>query len=208
MTKRGCFISLEGGEGAGKSTQIRLIGSRISKMGIKVLSTREPGGSEGAEAIRSMVLSNATKWGMRTEAMLFAAARMDHVEKMILPALERGEWVLCDRYLDSSRAYQGVAGELGDEHILQLHALGAQLLPDRTIVLDVGHVEGTTRTRQRDGDVTDRIGGREAAYHARTVGAFRRYAEQDQERIRLVEANGSVDGVTDRIMAVLADLLP
>ena len=208
MTKRGCFISLEGGEGAGKSTQIRLIGSRISEMGIKVLTTREPGGSEGAEAIRSMVLSNATEWGMRTEAMLFAAARMDHVEKMILPALERGEWVLCDRYLDSSRAYQGVAGELGDEHILQLHALGAQLLPDRTIVLDVGHVEGTTRTRQRDGDATDRIGGREAAYHARTVGAFRRYAEQDQERIRLVEANGSVDGVTDRIMAVLADLLP
>src|SRR6187402_420899 len=133
----GRFISLEGGEGVGKSTQARALAAALRARGFDVVETREPGGSAGAEAIRALLLEGgADRWGSRAEALLFAAARADHVDKTILPALAAGKWVLCDRFLDSSIAYQGGADGLGADAIRALHAVGGDgLLPDRTLLL-------------------------------------------------------------------------
>src|SRR5215210_2005911 len=136
---RGRFISLEGGEGAGKSTQLRRLADSLRARGLEVVETREPGGSPGAEAIRKLLLEGeAERWSAGTEALLFAAARGDHVAKTIRPALERGAWVLSDRFLDSSLAYQGGAGGIGVDRIRQLHDIGSQgFLPDRTLLLEL-----------------------------------------------------------------------
>lgn len=141
---RGRFITLEGGEGVGKSTQARALAAALEARGLPVLLTREPGGSAGAEAIRALLLSGAAdRWSVPAEALLFAAARADHVEKTIRPALAAGQWVICDRFLDSSRAYQGVAGEMTDADILQLHQIGSGgLLPDRTLLFAMADAEG------------------------------------------------------------------
>jgi dTMP kinase len=136
---RGRFITLEGGEGAGKSTQLKRLASELRERGHDVIETREPGGSPGAEAIRELLLNGPEdRWTAETEALLFAAARADHVARTIRPALERGAWVLCDRFLDSSLAYQGGAGGVGGEAVRALHAVGsAGLLPDRTLLLQI-----------------------------------------------------------------------
>src|SRR3546814_160340 len=133
----GRFITLEGGEGVGKSTQLQALARALSSHDLDVITTREPGGSPGAEAIRSLVLTGQSdRWSARAEALLFAAARADHVEKTIRPALAAGKWVLSDRFLDSSRAYQSAASGLSDADIWELHRFGsAGLLPDRTLVL-------------------------------------------------------------------------
>ena len=138
MTPRGRFINLEGGEGVGKSTQVQALAEALRRQGIDVLVTREPGGSAGAEAIRELLLSgNEDRWGAHAEALLFAAARADHVAKTIRPALETGQWVLCDRFVDSSLAYQGGAGGLGIEAVRAINAFGiGEDFPDRTLVLD------------------------------------------------------------------------
>ena len=140
---RGRFISLEGGEGAGKSTQLNALADALKGRGLTVLVTREPGGSPGAEAIRQLLLEGEeNRWNPRAEALLFAAARSDHVEKTIKPAIERGEWVLSDRFLDSSLAYQGEAGGLGNEAVRDLHRFGSgDFLPDRTLVLMLDEAE-------------------------------------------------------------------
>lgn len=208
MTERGKFITLEGGEGAGKSTQIRRLQSYLQAIGIRTAVTREPGGSAGAEEIRRLLLSNQSHWNARTDALLFAAARADHVDKVIEPHLADGSWVLCDRYIDSSRAYQGIGGELGDEYVMALHALGAVLMPDRTIILDVGADAGAGRTRLRDGDTNDRIGGRETSYHARVNEAFRHFADKDAVRMRVVDARGDIDEVARNVLAAMEDILP
>ena len=160
---RGRFITLEGGEGAGKSTQLRALAQALRSRGLDVVETREPGGSEGAEAIRALLLTGgADRWSPRAEALLFAAARADHVEKTIRPALQRGAWVLSDRFLDSSRAYQG-QGALSDADIVALHRLGSEgFLPDRTLLLTLPDNEAAQRARRRDGDQSDRIGGRDS----------------------------------------------
>ncbi|MGE5064759.1 MAG: dTMP kinase, partial [Myxococcales bacterium] len=134
---RGHFITLEGGEGVGKSTQVKALADALEKRGIDVLVTREPGGSEGAERIRELLLAGADdRWGARAEVLLFAAARADHVEKTIRPALESGRWVLCDRFADSSLAYQGGAGGLGIETVRAINvAAVGDVFPDRTLVL-------------------------------------------------------------------------
>jgi len=206
----GRFLSLEGGEGAGKSTQLKALAAALRQRGIEVIETREPGGSSGAEAIRELLLSgDADRWGPRAEALLFAAARADHVEKTIRPALARGAWVLTDRFLDSSRAYQAGASGLDDADILALHAFGSQgLLPDRTLVLTLPEGEAASRAATRDGGAGDRIGGRNAAFHARVAEAFSGYARQETERFRLIEASGEPVAVTNRLLAAIADLLP
>lgn len=206
----GRFITLEGGEGAGKSTQIAALARVLTERGIEVITTREPGGSKGAEAIRALILEgDAGRWGTRAEALLFAAARADHVEKTILPALHAGRWVLSDRFLDSSRAYQSGASGLDDADILALHRIGSQgLLPDRTLVLTLPEEEAARRAKVRDGDTSDRIGGRGTEYHARVASAFRDYAAAEPERIRLVDASGSADNVTARLFNAIADLMP
>jgi len=202
------FISLEGGEGVGKSTQARRLAEALRARGHDVVLTREPGGSPGAEAIRALLLQGeGDRWGMGAEALLFAAARADHVAKTIRPALEAGRWVICDRFLDSSRAYQGEAGGLGDQAIVDLHALGSGgFLPDRTLVLDLPDHEAAARADVRDGGQPDRIGGRDSGFHQAVVAAFRRFAEQEPERVRLVDASGSEERVTDRLLAALEEL--
>ena len=206
---RGRFITLEGGEGAGKSTQLRALAAALRDKGLEVVETREPGGSEGAEAIRALLLTGAAdRWSPRAEALLFAAARADHIEKTIRPALDRGAWVLSDRFLDSSRAYQGM-GDLTDADILTLHRIGsADFLPDRTFFLTLPEVEAQQRAWARDGDAADRIGGRDAAFHANVAAAFVRFADQDPARIRSIDASGHPEAVTSRLLAALSDLLP
>ena len=175
---RGRFISLEGGEGVGKSTQLSALAEALQGRGLTVLITREPGGSPGAEAIRKLLLEgDETRWNSRAEALLFAAARSDHVDKTILPALERGEWVLSDRFIDSSLAYQGEAGGLGIEAVRDLHRFGSlDFLPDRALVLTLDDTEGAIRARARDGNLGDRIGSRPPNYHAAVDAGFRTMA--------------------------------
>ncbi|WP_336961290.1 dTMP kinase [Sphingobium aquiterrae] len=206
----GRFISLEGGEGAGKSTQVRALGAALRARGLEVIETREPGGSAGAEAIRSLILTgDADRWGPRAEALLFAAARSDHVERLIRPALARGAWVLSDRFIDSSRAYQSGASGLADADIMALHAVGSEgLLPDRTLVLMLDEAVAAARAAARDGDTPDRIGGRDAAFHARVAEAFRGYAAAEPARFRLVDSSLPHDVVTAALIAAIADLLP
>ncbi|WP_114227867.1 MULTISPECIES: dTMP kinase [Sphingomonas] len=201
------FISLEGGEGVGKSTQLKALADALAAAGKDVLTTREPGGSAGAEAIRLLLLGgSADRWTMRAEALLFAAARADHIAQTIRPALAAGRWVLSDRFLDSSLAYQGGAGGLGIEQVRELHRFGSEdFLPDRTLVLVLP--EGQERARARDGEASDRIGGRDAAYHQAVADAFEQIASAEPERVRLVDASGSPEAVTARLLAELADLL-
>lgn len=207
--KRGMFIALEGGEGTGKTTQAHLLASALEALGHKVVETREPGGTAGAEAIRGLLLSPPGEgWGPRAEALLFAAARSDHVEKLIRPALHAGNWVVCDRFLDSSRAYQGGAGGLGDAAILALHNFGSEgLRPDLTILIEVAPEAVTTRLTGRDQGVSDAIGGRDASYHANVADAFGRAASSEPNLFATVKGQGTPDEVHRRIMAALAPLL-
>jgi dTMP kinase len=202
---RGRFIALEGGEGVGKSTQLALLAAALRARGHFVITTREPGGTPGAEAIRAMLLdTGGAGWGPRAEALLFAAARADHVDRLIRPALARGDWVLTDRYLDSSRAYQGGGSGLGDAEILALHTIGSNgLLPDRTMLLVLDPAQAAERLALRDRGQSDRIGGRDTAYHARVADAFRRIADDDPGRFAVVDASGSPEDVHARIMAAI-----
>ena len=207
---RGRFISLEGGEGVGKSTQLAALAEALSGRGLTVLVTREPGGSPGAEAIRNLLLEgDESRWSPRAEALLFAAARSDHVEKSIEPALLRGEWVLSDRFLDSSLAYQGEAGGLGIDAVRDLHRFGSQdYLPDRTLVLQLDESEAGARARNRDGHPGDRIGSRPPSYHAAVDAGFRTMATREPARVRLIDASGPAATVTARLLYALGDLLP
>jgi dTMP kinase len=205
---RGRFISLEGGEGVGKSTQVRALAQALKQRGIEVVATREPGGSEGAEKIRELLLrGDEERWDGRSEVLLFAAARADHVRKIVLPALEAGRWVLSDRFVDSSLAYQGGATGLGIEAVRAINAFAiGDCFPDRTLVLTVD--EGADRARARDGGAGDRIGGRSADYHHKVDLAFRLIAAEEPERVRLVDASGGAELVTQRLLGELQDLLP
>lgn len=205
---RGRFITLEGGEGVGKSTQVKALAEALRQRGIDVVITREPGGSEGAERIRELLLSGSEdRWGPKAEALLFAAARADHVAKTIRPAVERGQWVLSDRFIDSSLAYQGGAGGLGIEAVRAINAFGiGENFPDRTLILT--HEEGADRARARDLEGSDRIGGRPDEYHRKVEAAFHIIAAEEPERVRLIDASGSPEGVTRRLLAAIQDLLP
>ena len=205
---RGKFITLEGGEGVGKSTQLKALADALAKRGIDALVTREPGGSEGAEKIRELLLAGSEeRWGPRAEVLLFAAARADHVEKAILPALQNGSWVLSDRFLDSSLAYQGGAGGLGIETVREINAVGVNgCYPDRSLILMLD--EGGERARVRDGGTADRIGGRPDEYHRKVEAAFRIIAAEEPERVRLIDGSGSPEAVTDRLLDAIKDLVP
>lgn len=201
----GRFIVFEGGEGAGKSTQARLLAEALRQRGQDVVTTREPGGTPGAEVIRNLLLDPpGAGWGARAEALLFAAARADHVERLIRPSLANGKWVICDRYLDSSRAYQGGGGGLSDAEVMDLHRIGSEgLLPDITILLTVDSAEATQRLRARDGDNADAIGGRPVEYHARVDRAFRTFAEAAPDRFAVIEATGMPEDIHQRVLAAI-----
>jgi dTMP kinase len=204
---RGRFIALEGGEGAGKSTQARMLSQALEQRGLSVVLTREPGGTPLAEAIRGLLLAGAEPVGLRAEALLFAAARSDHVEKLIEPALAAGRWVICDRFLDSSRAYQGGGGGLADADILALHDVGSRgLLPDLTVLIEVDVAIAAARTTARDLGAADHIGGRDAAYHARVAQAFAAFAKAEPQRFARIDGNGSPEATHHAIMAALSGL--
>ena len=205
---RGRFISLEGGEGAGKSTQLKALAAALRERGIAVVETREPGGSEGAERIRELLLTGAEeRWSPKAEALLFAAARTDHVDKVIRPALLEGKWVLSDRFVDSSLAYQGGAAELGIEAVRAINSFGiGECYPDRSLVLALA--QGGARARARDNEDSDRIGGRPENYHQKVDLAFRQVAAEEPERVRIIDASGNADDVTRRLLEALQDLLP
>ena len=193
----------------GKSTQARLLAEALEKQGVATCLTREPGGTSGAEAIRTLLLDPPGEgWTKEAEGLLFAAARADHVARLIRPALEEGRWVICDRFIDSSRAYQGVAGELGDKAVRELHAIGSDgLLPDMTLVMVAEAAEVDRRLTERDGGVTDAIGGRAADYHASVNAAFRDFAAQQPDRFALIDGSGSKEDVHARVLHALSPLV-
>lgn len=204
----GRFITFEGGEGVGKSTQARLLAEALRERGVEVVLTREPGGTEGAERIRDLLLDPAGNWSTTAESLLFAAARADHVAKIIRPALAKGAWVVCDRYLDSSRAYQGGGGRLSDDDIMELHRIGsAGLLPDLTIMLQVDEAAVQTRLAARDGDASDRIGGRSLAYHRDVMDRFRGFVAAETSRFMLLDADGTPKEVHADVMLAVAPML-
>lgn len=206
---RGRFIAFEGGEGAGKSTQSRLLAETLREHGLEVVTTREPGGTPGAEAIRQLLLdAEGEGWNARAEALLFAAARADHVARLIRPALERGAWVVCDRFLDSSRAYQGGGGGLDDADILALHRIGSEgLLPDLTLLIEAPDAQIEERLARRDGGENDRIGGREAAFHTRVRAAFARLAAAEPGRFARIDGSEPVETTRAAILEAVEPLL-
>lgn len=205
----GRFITLEGGEGVGKSTQIRALAAALAGRGIDSVVTREPGGSAGAEAIRDLLMEGSDdRWDARSEALLFAAARADHVARTIRPALARGAWVLCDRFVDSSRAYQGGGGGITDADIMALHGFGSQgLLPDRTFLLTVGADEAARRLAARDAGGADRMGSKPADYQARLAARFAEMAAAEPGRWRVIDADAPAAAVTAAILTDLKEWL-
>jgi len=206
---RGRFIAFEGGEGAGKSTQARMLAESLMHRGIKTILTREPGGTPGAEAIRDLLLRvDGEGWNPRAEALLFAAARSDHVERLIRPALAEGKWVICDRFLDSSRAYQGGGSGLSDADILALHKIGSQgMLPDKTLLIEVSPANVASRLAERDRDGTDRIGGRDAAFHAKVSRAFFIIANSEPRRYAIIDGNGTPEATHRQVVEAIEPLL-
>ena len=185
-------MTFEGGEGAGKSTQIVRLADTLRAEGVDVLVTREPGGSPGAEAVRHVLLSGAAEtFGPAMEAILFAAARSDHVEQVIRPAVEKGRVVLCDRFLDSSRVYQGVTGDLDAGFMRALEAVAINgMVPDLTVILDLDPALGLARAAERRGnDTADRFEKETLDIHERRRRAFLDIAKREPERCVVVDAS-------------------
>ncbi|CAN7359328.1 dTMP kinase [Rhizobium sp. LjRoot254] len=215
MRRQGLFVTFEGGEGTGKSTQIRLLADRLRRKGIDVLVTREPGGSPGAEAIRHVILSGAAEeYGTRMEALLFAAARNDHVEEIIRPALKSGAVVLCDRFMDSSRVYQGITGNLEPAFVQNLERIAVNgVTPDCTIILDIPAADGLKRAKLRAGEsgqeqALDRFEREELDTHEKRREAFLDIAAADPLRCRVVDAAGTPEEIAEKVFAVVEPLLP
>lgn len=217
VTGRGRFITLEGGEGAGKSTQQRRLAAWLRARGRDVVETREPGGSPGAEEIRSLLVTGAAgRWDAVTEALLHFAARRDHLNQTIEPALARGCWVVCDRFADSTLAYQGYGHGLGRAAIEALYDLAVgKLSPDLTLVLDLPAAEGLARAQERNGgtrngggaQAEDRYERMDLAFHERLREGFRDIVAREPGRCVLIDASGDEDAVAARIQAAVAERL-
>lgn len=207
---RGVFITFEGGEGAGKSTQIRRLAEALSRDGRQVLVTREPGGSPGAEAVRHVLLSGAAEpFGPAMEAILFAAARSDHVENVIRPAVEAGRIVLCDRFLDSTRVYQGATGNLDPAFLRGLEKVAvAGMMPDLTIILDIDPAEGLARAaaRRGEGDV-DRFEKETVDIHRQRRQAYLDIARAEPHRCVVVDAGRAAEVIAEEISGHVRRLL-
>jgi dTMP kinase len=208
--RSGFFVTFEGGEGAGKSTQIARLAEKLGAKGHDVVVTREPGGSPGAEAVRHVLLSGAAEpFGPKMEAVLFAAARSDHVEQVIRPAVERGAIVLCDRFLDSSRVYQGVTGDLEPEFMRALEEITVNgMAPDMTLILDIDPELGLQRAGVRRGEGTaDRFEKETLEIHQRRRSAYLAIAAAEPERCNVIDASGPAEEVEKAIAtAVFAAL--
>ena len=201
--QHGRFITFEGGEGAGKSTQLKGLVARLQSQGREVVATREPGGSPGAEAIRELVLTGAAdRWSPVTETLLMYAARRDHVERVIRPALARGAWVVCDRFADSTRAYQGAAGGTAAELIAALERFVLEeTRPDLTLIFDLPVEVGLARAHARAGSEM-RFESKGLAFHARLRDGFLAIADAEPDRCALIDADGSVEAVEARVWAI------
>ena len=207
---RGRFITFEGGEGSGKSTHARLLADQLNSFGIDVVLTREPGGSPGAEIIRHVLLSGLAKpLGAETEAILFAAARDDHVRATIRPALMAGKWVVCDRFIDSTRVYQGVLGKVNAKLIRSLErvTVGAAV-PDLTFILDVPATVGLARAKRRRGTgTTDRFEAESVEFHDALRDAYKALAVKEPERCVVVDGRAPRDVVAQRIWGIVEQRL-
>jgi dTMP kinase len=204
--KRGRFISFEGGEGSGKSTQLRLLAEKLETAGIAAVTTREPGGSPGAEVIRYMVLAGMGKLlGPDTESLLFAAARDDHVHTVITPALAEGKWVLCDRFSDSTRVYQGKLGQVDSRLINALERVTiGNVKPDLTFVLDVPVEVGLARAAERRGKgQADRFESENVAFHQTLRSAYLQLVKDNPARCALIDATAGPDDIAQRIWSFM-----
>jgi len=206
MKTRGRFITLEGGEGAGKSVQARTLAANLERAGVATLLTREPGGSPHAEALRELILAGeAKRFGAAGEALLFSAARIDHIDQTIEPALLRGEWVISDRFADSTRAYQGAAGRLDPAFIRRLEQVAVgERRPDLTLILDLNPEIGLKRaTVRRGSEAADRFEREGLSFHASLRGAFLEIARQEPERCVVIDAGGAEAEVAAAIWAAV-----
>ncbi len=209
---QGRFITFEGGEGTGKSTQAAMLALRLESYGLGVQLTREPGGSPGAEIIRHVLLTGAAKpLGADVEAMLFAAARDDHVQCTILPALRSGKWVVCDRFADSTRVYQGILGQVDQKliNVLERVSVG-ELSPDLTVILDLPVRVGLERAKQRRGNAeSDRFEGESAEFHEKLREAYLAIAAREPDRCVVIDASASKEVVAKAVwQAVQSRLQP
>ncbi len=206
----GRFITFEGGEGAGKSTQVARLARRLQNLGLTVLTTREPGGSPRAEELRSLILAGAAKpFGPVAEAILFSAARDDHLAGVIRPALARGEWVVCDRFADSTRAYQGAAGRVPAEIIAGLErVVVGETRPDLTIILDLAPEVGLGRAAARRGEAgTDRYEGEGLTFHRALRKAFLDIARREPRRCVVIDADRNADQIEDAVWRAASERL-
>ena len=203
MAGRAKFITLEGGEGAGKSTQARLLKQRLEDRGHRVRLTREPGGSPGAEEIRRLLVEGEPdRWTPLSETLLFLAARADHIDRIIRPVLDAGEWVICDRFSDSTFVYQGVARGLGIEKVraMQKQALGA-FEPDLTLLIDLDPAAGLARAKARD-VTASRFERFDLDFHAKLRAAFRALAAEEPQRCAMVDGGQTPEQVSRAIWQV------
>lgn len=207
---RGRFITFEGGEGSGKSTHAKRLAERLTSIGVPIVLTREPGGSPGAEIIRHILLSGAAKpLGAETETILFAAARDDHVRAVIRPALIEGKWVVCDRFIDSTRVYQGAVGQVDDKLIrgLERVTVGAAM-PDLTFILDVPAAVGLARATGRRGQKeADRFESEDVEFHENLRRAYLAEAARESNRIIVIDGRPPRDVVAERIWAAVQQRL-
>ena len=206
---RGQFITFEGGEGSGKSTQVARLVAALRERGVDVVQTREPGGSGGAEDIRNLVLNGeADRWSPKTEILLMFAARSDHLERTVRPALETGAWVVCDRFADSSRAYQGAGGGVPADFIEQLDvAIVGDDQPNLTLMFDLPVEVGLERAFGR-GLFEVRFESKGLAFHQRLRDGFAAIAAAHPERCRVIDATGDIDAVFQRVWAAVEPLVP
>ena len=205
---RGRFITLEGGEGTGKTTLLGMLADWLGDQGVSVVRTREPGGTEGAESIRSLLVTGAgDRWDAVTELLLHSAARRDHVVRQIEPALAAGSWVICDRFADSTMAYQGHALGLGAERVSAVTSITVgSLRPDLTFIMDLDPAEGLARAGRRASE-EDRYEGRAGTFHEAVRAGFLAIAAAEPERCCLVDAAAPVEAVAGRLKTLVAERL-
>lgn len=213
---RGMFITFEGGEGSGKSTQVKLLAARLKEAGIQSSTTREPGGSASAEDIRKLLVSGSVaRWDPLTELLLHSAARREHLRNLIQPVLHRGVWLISDRFVDSTMAYQGYGHGLGRPLVEQLHhIIAGDFMPDLTLILDIPTETGVERAKARskelkaqnpDMKTEDRYERMAGAFHRRLRRGFLDIAKHDPERCRVIDASGSIEVVAEKVWAAVAE---
>lgn len=200
----GRFITFEGGEGAGKSTQVRVLAEYLRAAGRNIVLTREPGGSAGAELIRKLLVEGEPdRWSPMAETLMFMAARADHLARLIDPAIAAGQWVICDRFSDSTAVYQGAGRDLGIDLIRSLQRLAGARMPDLTFVLDIDPVAGLQRTRDR-GIAEDRFERFDVAFHQRLRSAFLELAQSEPARCSVIDASRPAEIIAEEIRHIVA----